>query len=165
MNNKPETQATIADVVAKMRRFADRHWMHPACQVMREFADMLDSALKRDREVVVSKKELPTFGNAAKLRETLVCIGHIAEYLEAGTVNDLNHAYRNIQDRVEIALAAPPRECDVGTAEEQAERFQKFCLSRTQPWHGCDGTCPVLMSEKCALNWAQMPYEESEAAK
>ena len=64
-----------------------------------------------------------------------------------------------IRDISRAALSEPVKNCEVGTPDEQADRFQKFCLSRTQPWHGCDGTCPLLMSEKCALNWAQMPYE------
>ena len=38
---------------------------------------------------------------------------------------------RKIIERAMSALSAPPRNCDVGTAEEQAERFQKFCFSHT----------------------------------
>lgn len=100
----------------------------------------------------LSKTETTT-GNAAKLREALRAIKDIND----GRHHDA-HGYE-INDIIEEALAEPPRNCDVGTAEEQSDRFQKFCLSRTQPWHGCDGTCPLLMSEKCALNWAQVPYE------
>lgn len=59
------------------------------------------------------------------------------------------------------ALALPRRNCDVGTAEEQAERFKKFCYEHQAPWHGCTN-CPVLMSEKCALAWAQTPYAAEE---
>ena len=60
-------------------------------------------------------------------------------------------------------LSLPRRQCDVGTAEEQAERFKTFCLDHQAPWHGCTN-CPVLMSEKCALTWAQMPYTAEEGA-
>ena len=59
------------------------------------------------------------------------------------------------------ALAAPARNCDVGTAEEQFERYEKFCDS-----HKCaDGStvcsprCPLYKTLHCALHWAQMPYE------
>lgn len=67
--------------------------------------------------------------------------------------------------RCDAALSIPPRQCDVGTPEEQSERFKKFCFDHQAPWHGCTN-CPVLMSEKCALTWAQMPYtEEKEASR
>ena len=39
---------SVDDVIAKMRRFADRHWMHDSCQVVREYADMLEAAHKRE---------------------------------------------------------------------------------------------------------------------
>ena len=65
---------------------------------------------------------------------------------------------------VKCENAETRRNCDVGTAEEQAERFKKFCFDHQAPWHGCTN-CPVLMSEKCALTWAQMPYTEEVEAK
>lgn len=46
--------------------------------------------------------------NMAAMRKALECIDSIAKYLEAGTIRDVQHASRNIQDRVRIALAAPP---------------------------------------------------------
>lgn len=60
------------------------------------------------------------YGNGAKMREALECIDSIAKYLEAGTIRDVQHAYRNIQDRVRIALAAPPRNCDRFVSSEEA---------------------------------------------
>ena len=62
---------------------------------------------------------------------------------------------------VKRALSAPPRNCDVGKAEEQCDRFLRFCQSR-----GCvnceigDGNRAKFPS--CELVWAQMPYEEGE---
>jgi hypothetical protein len=66
------------------------------------------------------------------------------------------------------ALAAPPRNCDVGTAKEQDERFHRFCkCHRTGSCAGChnpvkDYTVANGVRE-CALVWAQMPYEEGGA--
>ena len=58
--------------------------------------------------------------------------------------------------------AAPPRNCDVGTAEEQAERQSRFCLSQ----RGCSPACPAFRKGQghngCVLTWAQMPYEGEE---
>ena len=55
-------------------------------------------------------------------------------------------------------LKHPPRNCDVGTAEEQAERFFAFCNSNKCP------SCPCRFTKKtdCALIWAQMPYEKGD---
>ena len=37
---------------------------------------------------------------------------------------------RKAHEAVNAALAAPPRNCDVGTAEKQKERFFKFCTPK-----------------------------------
>lgn len=61
----------------------------------------------------------------------------------------------------------PPRNCDVGTAEEQAQRFYKFCMANSSAIRGmCDSKCPCIDSGDkchCLTKWAQMPYEEGDA--
>lgn len=69
---------------------------------------------------------------------------------------------------VEPALAEPLRNCDVGTAEEQTERFRKFCFAHTHK-NGTDFRCHKNCPAKnyiggwgipyCQLKWAQLPYE------
>ena len=59
---------------------------------------------------------------------------------------------------IEDAIAAPPRNCDVGTTDEQVERFQWFC--DTRPCDGCTLKNKVNETLDCAIHWAQMPYEE-----
>lgn len=66
-------------------------------------------------------------------------------------------------------LAAPPRNCDVGTAEEQNERYKIYCANHRDNDNGPGAYCM-----KCPLNdrknslvmcqflWAQMPYEAQE---
>lgn len=57
------------------------------------------------------------------------------------------------------ALALPPRNCDVGTAEEQHKRWNAFCTGR-----GCCSSCPAYsVDADCSIAWAQMPYEEGGA--
>ena len=56
---------------------------------------------------------------------------------------------------IETAISVPPRNCDVGTPEEQNERFLKFCTSMD-----CERYCPLFKADSCELAWAQMPYEE-----
>ena len=61
-------------------------------------------------------------------------------------------------------LAAPPRNCDVGTADEQEDRFERFC--DTHKYVGDDGAnicsqdCPCYNNLDCGVRWSQMPYEE-----
>lgn len=60
--------------------------------------------------------------------------------------------------KAKAALAAPRRNCDVGTAEEQAERYLNFCHNYPR----CTG-CPCvgrIQYGQCEFAWAQMPYAE-----
>ena len=75
-----------------------------------------------------------------------------------------------INDIIDAALAAPPRNCDVGTAEEQYDRWSRFCQYRNAPLsqnRSCFG-CPVYDAMRnckstCELIWAQMLYAEGGA--
>lgn len=59
---------------------------------------------------------------------------------------------------VQTALAAPARQCDVGTPEEIDARWNAYCQKRIKR-ENC-------MSDKnckgCAWRWAQTPYEAEE---
>lgn len=63
------------------------------------------------------------------------------------------------------ALAAPPRNCDVGTAEEQYQRYDKFCCSHFRIADNGSGNCLKcpFAQPACKLRWAQMPYKEGGA--
>ena len=56
------------------------------------------------------------------------------------------------------------RNCDVGTAEEQSARFEAYCNNEVCNRKNCGFSCRALYSDKCAFEWAQMPYE-SEVRK
>lgn len=73
--------------------------------------------------------------------------------------SDILEAIRNARR----ALAEHPRNCDVGTAEEQFKRYLAFCHSQSR---GCEH-CPANKTRlhgtsNCDLAWAQMPYEAQE---
>jgi len=53
-------------------------------------------------------------------------------------------------DKTNAALAAPPRNCDVGTPEDQAKRYH----ATGQLYH--------TLTLTNALQWEQMPYEAKE---
>ena len=69
--------------------------------------------------------------------------------------------YSQLFDIADSARAKPPKNCDVGTAEEQRSRFYGFCFS----FRTCKA-CPLFLVGKyrsqvgCAIAWSQMPYEK-----
>ena len=118
----------------------------------RKMLDRFDAANKRER------------GDAAKLREA-VCeilsyIESFHKYITPGKGEKLTALFAvadTIRNNARAALAVPPRNCDVGTPEEQKQRYDSYCFSR-----GC-GNCPLFDEEGCNFAWAQMPYEEGGA--
>jgi hypothetical protein len=65
----------------------------------------------------------------------------------------------------EAEIGSPRRNCDVGTAEEQAARMRAFCAKnglRRDGSYRCEN-CGLLHEFRCELTWAQMPYEEGDA--
>ena len=104
-------------------------------------------------------------GNQMKMRDALE---QVRDRLVA-SVYDGTIAPHEALEIVESALAAPPRNCDVGTAEEQKARFHRFCEDGQHTDKACCGGCPIVVSgmrEKvgvsCEIAWAQMPYEEEK---
>ena len=117
---------------SKYERLHECFWDKRAVQcVIRQMLDERDdlssidsvSANRMDffaNQLIGAASDGKSVGNAAKMRNALECIDSIAKYLEAGTIRDVQHAYRNIQDRVRIALSAPPRNCDRFKTEDEA---------------------------------------------
>ena len=73
-----------------------------------------------------------------------------------------------ILDTCRAALAEPVKNCEVGTAEEQAKRYAQYCDAHlrddgSKPCTNCP-CCGKIPFGKCEFAWAQMPYE-SEVAK
>ena len=56
------------------------------------------------------------------------------------------------------------RNCDVGTSEEQAKRFNSFCKTHLSGIRSiCSAQCPCVGCRSmfhCLTKWSQMPYEE-----
>ena len=73
-------------------------------------------------------------------------------------------AIRKAHKAVDASLAATPRNCDVGTAEEQEKRFNSFCKTHLSGTRSiCSAQCPCVGCRSmfhCLTKWAQMPYEE-----
>ena len=98
-----------------------------------------------------------------QMRDALVKIRN-AMYQDVGGDIIIDMGEDAVNKLIGDALAAPPRNCDVGTAEEQSKRFVAACNGKY-----CRD-CPVrkYWSSKpngltsCIHIWAQMPYNESE---
>ena len=185
MSNK--NQETIADIIEGKRREAqhirennDTLLGRGEALKLEEEADRIEAAHKREREAVAeaaqicgeigemvgresSKNQSVTncnrLGNAAKMRAALANI--VLTTKKAGKSISCDVACGIISSTAKAAISAPPRNCDVGTVEEQIERFQRFC--GTRPCDGCTLKNKVNETLDCAIHWAQMPYEEGGA--
>lgn len=68
--------------------------------------------------------------------------------------------------KAKAALAEPMKNCEVGTAEEQRDRFDSYCtkIPMCERCVKCRGTDEVIgdeyTHEECVLAWEQMPYEK-----
>lgn len=94
--------------------------------------------------------------NSAAMREALEAVRDLLlPQCNGGTA--FAKACGETVNKIMDALSAPPRNCDVGTAEEQSERYDKFC-----DIHDCRSDCPLFKADSCELAWAQMPYEAEE---
>ena len=91
-------------------------------------------------------------GNAAAMREALLDLERLI----------LDGEIQVASVTIQNALSAPPRNCDVGTAEEQEERYEKFCYNHRSREKGC-GDCPLCDIPCCEFAWTQMPYGEGGA--
>jgi hypothetical protein len=92
-----------------------------------------------------------------KLKEALA---EIVEYAQSAACHNTDAHVDNYLSQIiawgKKALNEPLRNCDVGSAQEQVERFSKFCLYRkcSECQFHEDGDF-----FECVVRWAQMPYE------
>ena len=113
-------------------------------------------------------------GNAAAMREALIqCelfLGNVERHghptLNPGDKCIACDGVEELRNKVNSALSAPPRNCDVGTAEEQAERMRQFCAKQKRNGIINCGYCPIKhqYQRDCTLAWAQVPCAEEGAS-
>lgn len=114
-----ETNTTLADIVAEMRRGTrlPGYWRSCALnKILQYHADRIEAAWNREREAIKSS----AVGNAAAMREALV---------EARRVIKAMGGYwaRETLPIIDAALSAPPRNCDLpltvdGPANNNADK-------------------------------------------
>lgn len=93
-----------------------------------------------------------------KLREALTKILNLTNSLDEDCAVDPVE----IRDIAKDALAEPVKNYEVGTAEEQEERFRNYCWNHSSRDKNMECQCPIDAEGKagCKLTWAQMPYEK-----
>ena len=147
------------------------------CEVCRPFMEKAEKLKSHggcgtsdDSEPDPSRDKL---GDMAALRKALIDIVMLTMKVGHSIHGDV--ACGIIASKAKHALAKPARQCDVGTAAQQAKRYHNF-TDRFNPcsykgYARCAEDCPVhkkLAQEGhgellCQLEWAQMPYEEGKS--
>ncbi len=189
---KNEKQETISDIVREMRtlgrldeKLTDKIPRSLQALGLRTYADRIEAAAKREREAgaeaaqicgeigemigrEATREKSSQVCNAAKMHEALVkADAAFSRIVKSAWFIEANfHETKEVMDAgnaIEAALAAPTRNCDVGTADEQEARHSKWCCH-----YGIDGTkdvpCahPDMECSLCVLRWSQMPYEHGD---
>ncbi|MBQ2437143.1 MAG: hypothetical protein II265_03535 [Clostridia bacterium] len=98
-----------------------------------------------------------------KLREACANIAEYARSAMCHTTDAYVLGYLNqIEGWAKAALAAPPRNCDIGTTTEQSDRMRHFCLYDQGGCGGCSRRNKGMTFRECVIDWGQMPYEAKE---
>ena len=128
-----------------------------------ELADRIEEAWKREEKAIATENAvLPAVcitkpsGNSAAMRAAMNVVHKIAATAKSDF--DVFSGIERIRRISMSALAAPPRNCEVGTASERYRRFLIYCKKNTG---GCDRA--DRHSNPCAYcfsQWEQMPYED-----
>ena len=71
----------------------------------------------------------------------------------------------DLADDVWDVLQGVPRNCDVGTDEEQSRRYEELCDSHTCGSMCSLTGCPMYEYDCSPFAWGQMPYEEAKGEK
>ena len=160
-----QNSETLAEIAAEMRE---------------ECGDMIDTlydtiTLNKDTycgfigrieaaawEECATAEKSSAVGNAAALREALEYAIARAEEARAYLLRsaDTKACMEELINECRAALSAPPRNCDVGTAEEQERRFRRYCVTEECNRYYCGLGCKSVCIDRCAVAWSQMPYKE-----
>ena len=164
--NSAANPEMLADIVREMRYYFQTQKRNgnpehrPWHQVLSDWADRIEAAAREMSKKLDKNHDIP--GAAAAMREAL------EEQLRYWDSHIRTRDEEQMRKRTEAALAAPPRNCDVGTAEEQGDRFARFC----DGYNYCS-QCPIKArwnfdnghKPSCGVIWGQMPYEAEGSAE
>ena len=164
-------EETIDDIVAEIRAYGAQP---PPRLMWLEIADRIEAACERDRtcrrsiEIPIEIK--PTSASHQALSAWI----SLAEWLIANAGKDalgqgiaeIVPSIRRHIDESRVALSMPPRNCDVGTADEQVYRWRSHC--QIVRCNGCPfsniNNYPETYAD-CFSRWAQAPYSKKGGSK
>lgn len=166
--NEKESRKTVADIVAEKRELAKKMRLgNPSLEeiemaVNLEYdANRIEALWKREKAEIealalsaggmVEASRYKQVYNAAAMREAL-------DEIRVAAMSDYEPDADYLIEKCNAALSAPPRQCDVGTAEERYRRWIHFCERHL---HRCDN-CPCNRPEGCTFTFENMPYEAEE---
>lgn len=132
--------------------------------VFQKDAHMIQLYDDRVKQVVpntgILVENLAGCGNMAKMREVLT---QIRTYSQSKGRQMMNATW--LFKACDAAISSPPRNCDVGTLEEQQGRFGAYCteIKMCERCRDCiDGHGDA--HERCVMEWEQAPYEAPAAS-
>lgn len=105
-------------------------------------------------------------GDVAKLREACdyardMCADAI-HFIDADS-DRLMEYLKSVVVKMNSALAAPPRNCDVGTPREQEKRMDEWCHNGKRVCRCGDDGCPLYdRKTNCAFDWMQRKITDDE---
>ena len=98
------------------------------------------------------------------VEETLEAMKELSRTHEKDLPDDVRAVLGKLVFDARAALDSPIRNYEVGTVEEQMQRFDAFCDANKHVGddgaNWCSTTCPCYNDIDCGVHWAQMPYEE-----
>ena len=151
---------TIDDAISHAEEVANASDT-PCARQHRQLADWL-LELKRLR------KSNDKRCNAAEMRDALEGMCKASQEVFCSFARETFYGERRLDslgvafDKAQAVLSAPPRQCDVGTAEEQIDMFREFCQAEKCGRYRCRGGSKSICIDRCAIDWAQTPYEAQE---
>lgn len=135
--------------------------------IQTQSAALQQEYVKHEQEVANLRRRI---GDTARLRGALVSAIGTLKKLYAPSKRTAGRIV-TCRQKCEAALAAPARECDVGTPAEQAQRMADFCkrhYKKAVPGRHICSACKFHNKDvewECYFAWAQMPYRESGVSK
>ena len=177
-NRREFERLTTEDLIGRIRTAMESGCIRP-CHVY----DLMDEALDRlqksePKTETVPKEDNKSGYNVAAMREVLIkakkAICHHAKCVCSSLSWENSNIQSNCADvlcthrdlceaktAINAALSAPPRNCDVGTAEEQYARHDMYCNTQLT-CKRCLREDAASMCVECFVQWSQMPYESEE---
>lgn len=160
----------INDIVREMRDISERcdldngYDINDAAEDVRAIAGKLEKVVAENATTTPTCEKSSQVGNTAKMREALEAVVKVGYpynfHHEAPHISGYCYEITTAINKCFAALAEPPRNCDVGTAEEQAERFKAYCPSGDCKRRVCNSYgYEKLFHYKCFPIWGQLPYK------